>query len=209
MNAVPGVLKTTLGPDDAPEGLTRLRKAVIRIVTVCCKKRCGLNPAKGKSAWDDVQEHPGASFHITSPSRETQKHFILLAKRCQPGKLTWSLVSRGFPAGQIHSHTVSGWPASACQTPAPQKQEIDILKDSHTLSDETGTMWPKASGMQKDSGQVEYSKGSERIYQEPGKGRSWRQTFLGNVQSLSSQTCFVSTFRHKYLMIIKQIVKEL
>lgn len=88
MNAVPGVLKPTLGPDDAPEGLTGLRKAVIRIVTVCCQKRYVLNPAKGKSSWDDVQEHPGASFHITSPSRETQKHFILPAKRCQPGKLT-------------------------------------------------------------------------------------------------------------------------
>lgn len=112
------------------------------------------------------------------------------------GEARLSFGVQGFPAGQIHSHTVSGWPASAIQTPAPQKQEIDIHKKSHTIWWNWYSMRPKASGMQEDSGQVEYSKGSKVISQETGKDRSWRQIFLRNVQSLTSQTCFVSTFWH-------------
>ena len=202
-NAVSGVPKTTLRLDDSLGGLRGLIKAIILIAMVYCRKIYGLKSAKGKSAWDDVQEKSGASFHISSPRAVTQIHFILPAMCCQPGKLPWSLVSKGFTGGQKHRHTVFRWLASALQTPAPQSKNAHSHTKKITLFTETAwlnwavyrhVLWHENTFW---SGGTCQELGAH--LPERGKGQARKQALLGNVQSSSSQTCFASTFLHKYL----------
>lgn len=103
-------------------------------------------------------------------------------KHCQPGKLSWALVSRDFIGGQSCQPAVPEGLTSATLTlalPHPEQNRAFTINPSVGiyLSGPTGAAWPKASGTQSHSSQTAYSKGSESVSQEPARGQSWRQAF--------------------------------
>lgn len=173
------------------------------------KEKIQIKTRRGKKHMRWCPGNPGVRFHITSPSRETQMHFILPGSVANQGKLTWAVVFRSFSAGQKQSHTVSGWPASAIQTPAPQKQKIDIRKESHTLSDETDTMWPLASACKKVLVKWNILRAQSSSPWSQAKDSPKDRSFLEMCKAWAARPALLALSCPNTFMIIKQIVKKL
>ena len=130
--------------------------------------------AKGRSTWEEAQKKPGGSSWVCSPRRVTgsasfsQQRCVTAHAKCrQSGKLTWALAS-SFLGGVGHIDLEHPWLTSTTQTLA-QRAKISTHHKSHCFhkqSYQTGTVGPKATGIQKQSHELEYSKCSELISQE-------------------------------------------
>ena len=54
---------------DGPQGHTRLRRAILLVVTTDYTERMQAGIIRGKYRWGQVQEKPGASFQVSHPKR--------------------------------------------------------------------------------------------------------------------------------------------
>lgn len=124
-------------------------KTTVRLGDSCSQfiivKEYRLQSIKGKGTRGEVQEKPGMSFqmspqwsHMGTRLILSTTHVTIHVKCCQPGKLTWALVSRIFIRVHLCIHTVPRWLTSTTQIPALPTQEG---KNRHSPPQITSLEW--------------------------------------------------------------------
>lgn len=125
------------------------------------KRRMRWSPGETKHKLPSV---PSQGSHMETCLILSTTNVATDLKCWQPGKSTWSLVSRVFTGVQSCMYTEPVWLTSITQIPAlpptKQKQAFTINQIIRmNLSCQTGRVWPKASGIQRHSYQGKYFKG--------------------------------------------------